>query len=143
LVVASAALLAGCTITPRTAPPAKVYKSKDGLEQAVNCALNALNAKMGKGPPPNFTHSVSVVTPGKVEEIIPQQIPPASGELYVVRFVAADDCGTDVTLFSTLGGLDKRVEQALGPCEGGGGKSGGKSAAKNGGKSAGQKSTGQ
>jgi hypothetical protein len=66
---------------------------------------------MAKGPPPNFTHSVSIVTPGKVEEIIPQQIPPGSGELYVVRFTA-DDSGTEVALFSTLGGLDKRVEHA-------------------------------
>ncbi len=111
-----ALVVAGCTITPRTAPPAAVYTTKDGIEQAVTCALTALNTAMGKGPAPNFTHSVSVVTAGKVEEIIPQQIPPASGELYVVRFTAEDSGGTQVMLFSTLGGLDKRVEKALKPC---------------------------
>ncbi len=93
-----------------------VYTTTDGLDQAVSCALNALNAAMGKGPAPNFTHSVSVVTPGKVEEIIPQQIPPAPGELYVVRFTAGDSGDTQILLFSTLGGLDTRVERALEPC---------------------------
>lgn len=112
-----AAVAAACTITPRTAPPAKVYSTKAGIEQAVTCALNALNMAMGKGRAPNFTHSVSVVTPGKVEEIIPQQIPPANGELYVVRFTAEDSGGTQVMLFSTLNGIDKRVEKALEPCE--------------------------
>jgi hypothetical protein len=111
-----AALVAGCTITPRSAPPAAVYTTKDGIEQAVACALNALNTAMSKGPAPNFTHTVSVVTPGKVEEIIPQQIPPAPGELYVVRFTAEDSGDTQVLLFSTFGGVDKRVEKALEPC---------------------------
>lgn len=71
---------------------------------------------MAKGPPPNFTHSLNIVTPGKVEEIIPQQIPSGSGELYVVR-LTAEDSGTEVTIFSTLDGLDRRVKNALSPCK--------------------------
>jgi hypothetical protein len=78
--------------------------------------LAQLNASMAKGPPPNFTHVVSIVTPGQVEEIIPKQIPSGRGELYVVRFTAEDDGTTNVVLFSTLDGLDRRVEQAMAPC---------------------------
>jgi hypothetical protein len=71
----------------------------------------------GEGASPKlFTHSVNIVTPGKVEEIIPQQIPSGSGELYVVRLTAADS-GTEVTIFSTLKGLDRRVKNALSPCK--------------------------
>jgi hypothetical protein len=115
--------LAGCTITPRTAPPAKVAKVHKGLEAALDCVLAQLNTKMAKGPPPNFTHVVSVVTPGQVEEIIPQQIPSGRGELYVVRFTAEDDGTTNIQLFSTLNGLDKRVEEAMSPCLQGSGQS--------------------
>jgi hypothetical protein len=115
-VVLAAITMTASAITPRTAPPAEIYKSKVGLQQAVDCALTRLNAVMAKGPAPNFTHSVSIVTPGKVEEIIPQQIPPGRGELYVVRFTA-EDSGTKVALFSTLDGLDRRVETALSPCK--------------------------
>lgn len=115
LAVLAAMLMTGCAITPRTAPPTEVYKSKAGLDQAVNCALGRLNSTMGKGAAPNFTHSVTVITPGKVEEIIPQQIPPGRGELYVVRLTALDS-GTEVTVFSTLDGLDRRVKNALDPC---------------------------
>ncbi len=114
--VLTAMLMTACAITPRTGPPAEVYNTKDGLQQAVDCALTQLNTSMAKGPPPNFTNSVSIVTPGKVEEIIPQQIPPGSGELYVVRFTA-EDSGTDVAIFSTLDGLDRRVKKALSPCK--------------------------
>jgi hypothetical protein len=113
--VLMAMLVTACAITPRTAPPAEVYKTPDAFQQAVDCALTHLNATMAKGPPPNFTHSVNIVTPGKVEEIIPQQIPSGSGELYVVRLTAADS-GTEVTIFSTLKGLDRRVKNALSPC---------------------------
>jgi hypothetical protein len=116
LAVVVAMLMTGCAITPRTAPPTEVYKSKAGLDQAVDCALTRLNTTMGKGPAPNFTHSVTVITPGKVEEIIPQQIPPSRGELYVVRLTALDS-GTEVTVFSTLEGLDRRVKNALDPCK--------------------------
>ncbi len=117
--VASAALavtLAACTITPGTGAPAKIWKTHKGLEAAVDCVLAQLNAGMAKGPPPNFTHVVSVVTPGQVEEIIPKQIPSGSGELYVVRFTAEDDGTANMVLFSTLDGLDKRVEHAMDPC---------------------------
>ena len=114
--VLMAMLVTACAITPRTAPPAEVYKTPDAFQQAVDCALSQLNTSMGKGPPPNFTHSVSIVTPGKVEEIIPQQIPPGRGELYVVR-LTAEESGTEVTIFSTLEGLDRRVKNALSPCK--------------------------
>jgi hypothetical protein len=96
--------------------PAKIWKTHKGLEAAVDCVLAQLNAGMAKGPPPNFTHVVSVVTPGQVEEIIPKQIPSGRGELYVVRFTAEDDGTTNMVLFSTLDGLDKRVEHAMDPC---------------------------
>jgi hypothetical protein len=116
VVVAAAMTMVACAITPRTAPPSLTWKTRDGLQQVLDCVLAQLNTKMSKEPEPRFTHSVSIVTPGKVEEIIPQQIPPSRGELYVVRFTA-DDSGTQVQLFSTLEGLDKRVEQALAPCK--------------------------
>jgi hypothetical protein len=61
--------------------------------------------------------------PGQVEEIIPQQIPSGRGELYVVRFTAEDDGTTNIQLFSTLNGLDKRVEEAMSPCLQGSGQS--------------------
>jgi hypothetical protein len=108
--------LAACTITPRTGRPAEVAKTHKGLEAAVDCVLAQLNANMSKGRPPNFTHVVSIVTPGQVEEIIPQQIPSGRRELYVVRFTAQGDGTTNVVLFSTLDGLDKRVEHAMAPC---------------------------
>jgi hypothetical protein len=111
-----AASLAACTITPRTGAPASISKTHKGLQAAVDCVLAQLNASMAKGPPPNFTHVVSIVTPGQVEEIIPKQFPSGSGELYVVRFTAEDDGTTNIVLFSTLNGLDKRVEQAMAPC---------------------------
>lgn len=114
--VLTAMTMTACAITPRTGRPAEVYNTKDGLQQAVDCALTQLNTTMAKGPPPNFTHSLRIVTPGKIEEIIPQQIPPGSGELYVVRFTA-EDSGTEVTIFSTLDGLDRRVKKALSPCK--------------------------
>jgi hypothetical protein len=34
----------------------------------------------------------------------------------VVRFTAEDDGTTNIVLFNTLDGLDKRVEQAMEPC---------------------------
>jgi hypothetical protein len=110
------ASLAACTITPRTGAPARIWNTHKGLQAAVDCTLAQLNVSMAKGPPPNFTHVVSIVTPGQVEEIIPKQIPRGTGELYVVRFTAEDDGTTNVVLLSTLNGLDKRVEQAMEPC---------------------------
>ena len=83
----------------------------------MNCVLAQLNDSMARGRPPNFTHSVRIVTPGKVEEIVPQQIPAGSGELYVIRLVANDDGNIEVTVFSTLDGLDKRVQNAIDPCK--------------------------
>jgi hypothetical protein len=108
--------LAACTITPRTGKPAELAKTHKGLDAAVDCVLARLNASMSQGKPPNFTHTVSVVTPGQVVEIIPHEIPSGGGELYVVRFMAAADGTTNVTLFSTLEGVDRRVENAMAPC---------------------------
>ena len=110
-------LVVACAITPRTGRPADTWLSKGGLQQTVNCVLAQLNDSMAKGRPPNFTHSVRIVTPGKVEEIVPQQIPAGSAELYVIRFVANDDGNIEVTVFSTLDGLDKRVQNAIDPCK--------------------------
>jgi hypothetical protein len=112
--------MTACAITPRTGRPAEIWRAKAGIQKVVDCVLAQLNTSMSKGRPPTFTHSVRVITPGRVEEIIPQQIPSGSGELYVVRFVANDDGTTEVTLFSTLEGLDKRVEHAMAPCKGNG-----------------------
>ena len=78
-----------------------------------------LNKTMSKGHPPTFsafTHSVRIIEAGKVQEIIPQQIASADGELYVVR-LTGEQGGTEVKLFSTLD-LDKRVKSALSPCIG-------------------------
>jgi hypothetical protein len=100
----------------RGARPTSGYQRVDS-SKTVNCVLAQLNDSMAKGRPPNFTHSVRIVTPGKVEEIVPQQIPTGSGELYVVRFVANDDGNIEVTVFRTLDGLDKRVQNAIDPCK--------------------------
>jgi hypothetical protein len=92
---------------------------KKGLKETSDCALKQLNDTMSKGRPPTFstfTHSVSIIEAGKVQEIIPQQIPSGVGELYVVR-LTAEQGGTEVKLFSTLNDrLDKRVKSALSPC---------------------------
>jgi hypothetical protein len=116
-IVLAPLLVVACAITPRTGRPADIWLSKGGLQQTVNCVLAQLNDSMAKGRPPNFTNSVRIVTPGKVEEIVPQQIAGGSGELYVVRFVANDDGNVEVTVFSTLDGLDKRVQNAIDPCK--------------------------
>jgi hypothetical protein len=115
-VAAAAVMLEACAITPRTGRPADNWKTTQEFQKTVDCVLAQLNRDMAKGKPPNFTNSVKVVTPGKVEEIIPQEIPSGTGELYVVRFSAEDDGSTNVVLYSTLSGLDKRVEKAMTPC---------------------------
>ncbi|MFZ2019661.1 MAG: hypothetical protein WAU90_13435 [Methyloceanibacter sp.] len=116
-IVLAPLMVVACAITPRTGRPADIWLSKGGLQQTVNCVLGQLDDSMAKGRPPNFTNSVRIVTPGKVEEIVPQQIAGGSGELYVVRFVANDDGNIEVTVFSTLDGLDKRVQKAIDPCK--------------------------
>jgi hypothetical protein len=111
-------MMVACTTTPRGAPPA-VWHVKKGLQKTSDCALMQLNNTMSKGHPPTFstfTHSVRIIEAGKVQEIIPQQIPSGDGELYVVR-LTGEQGGTEVKLFSTLG-LDKQVKSALSPCIG-------------------------
>ena len=119
-----AALSAACTITPRAAPPARVFDVKTPLQQTSDCLVAQLNKAMShetkprgsQEPIPPATHSVRVVDQDKVLEVFPQY-PTDIGELYFVR-LSAQDSGTHIELFSTLG-VTKQVEGALSPCTAG------------------------
>jgi hypothetical protein len=107
-------LMAACTITPRSSPPAKVWDIPLDLQETSDCVVARLDKAMNRGQAPKITHKVDVIEGGKVLEI--HATPHLDGEYYFVRLTAADKDQTKVELWSVLGKIKQQTNKALSPC---------------------------
>jgi hypothetical protein len=108
--ILAGAMAAGCSWTPRNAPPAVTQVDK-GLQETSNCILTGLKNMEG----PTITNAVNIVESGKVEEIVGTS---GTYELYIVR-LTAESGDTKVEVFHVLDWSDfktHKLEDALSPC---------------------------
>jgi hypothetical protein len=91
--------LVACTVTPRDTPPTAIGHANNGLQEASNCILTALNKTTAAQGELAITNSVKVMESGKVEEISGASA--GVGELYVIR-LTAENSGTKAEVRSVL-----------------------------------------
>ena len=108
----AAAIVVGCSWTPRDAPPEVSHVSR-GLQETSNCILTGLNNHPAASP--TTTNSVNIIESGKIQEIIGTS---DAYQIYIVRLTAQND-DTEVEVFSVLNSQKFKIsnlQSALSAC---------------------------